>query len=525
MIIKNIEKSLLEIKVDRMDLSIDMNNYKTFFKAYIGIEDSEALNLVLFNLNTEFKNRSDVIFVENLFKLTTNSDLIEKAKLDFSLVEKSNFEQSQINLVSDIGLNTTLLKNLDKLFDILKNEISHSKLNFGTKFILWIREYLKDIKLDIQNIPKIIYYGNIKKHESYFLMYLNMCGFDVLYLNPNGISNINVISKYTNSIEIIENPTILENISLKERILDGKTIHKTTINTVATITATVKQQFQDELYNETGMAISSWQLQKLKLKSIILHTTFEEIRIYYNQGLTFRPHYESKNGILNAPVFFSKITGIHDKDEDYYDFINFLKKENNTLFLEFNGDENILKSKDFDRNDFKLVYAINDDCSINRNKTVNQNSFEISILETSMQNKILDTLEEVLQSKYFIDELSKTEKVKLLHFVLNLNRKLLLLLENFDYGKMNPKLILYINDRVSMSPEFCGILLLLHKLGFDILLLTPIGSKDIEKVLDDSIIDKHKLSKVVEDFNLSELEKLKSNSKNFINKLLEKLKI
>ena len=54
-----------------------------------------------------------------------------------------------------------------------------------------------------------------------------------------------------------------------------------------------------------------------------------------------------------------------------------------------------------------------------------------------------------------------------------------------------------------MSIEFCAILLLLHKLGMDILLLTPVASKDIEKVLNHDAVNFHRLSKIVDRFNLS----------------------
>lgn len=524
MIIKNIEQEFLQSKVDRMD-SVTGLDYKSIFKAYIGIEDSESLDLALFKFNNEFKNRKDVVFIENLLQITTDFNSIEKAKEDYQLVERTNFKQSGLRLVNDLSFNSVLLDNLDKLFELLDNEIKHTKANFATKFMLWIRDYLSDLKLENSEIPKCVYYGNIKKHESYFLMFLNMCGFDVLYINPNGLSNIKIVSSYTSKLEIYENPIISEVISLKERVLNGEVIDKSTVNKATTVTAHAQRKIQEELYNDTGMIIDSWQLQDCQLKPIMLNTTFEEISIYYNQALNFRPHYKSSNGIIEAPVFFSKIIGVHDKDDDYYDFVNTIKKNENTLFLEFLGNENILKTKEFTKADFKLTYLIDTNGNIDRKGTVNENEFEISILETKLQNKILDALEDVFKSRFFVEEIGTNDKVQMLHFALNLNRKLLLLIENFAYGRVNPKLVLYINERVSMSKEFCAMLLLMNKLGVDVLLLTPVGSKDIEKVLDENIVDTHRLSKIVERFNLSELEQLKSSGKSFIGKLFDKFKI
>lgn len=524
MIIKNLEQEFLQSKVDRMD-SITGLDYKTIFKAYIGVEDSESLDLTLFKLKNELGKRKDVVFIENFITITTDFDSIEKAKSDYQCVEQSNFKQSGLKLVNDFSLNSILLDNLDKLFVLLDKEIMHSKVNFATKFMLWIRDYLNNLKLENSEIPKCIYYGNIKKHESYFLMFLNMCGFDVLYINPNGLSNINIASNYTSKLEVYENPTISESISFKQRVSNGEVIDKSSINKATTITANAQKKIQEELFKDTGMVIDSWQLQDCQLKPIILDTTFEEISIYYNQALNFRPHYRCSNGIIEAPVFLSKIIGVHEKNDDYYDFVNKIKKDENTLFLEFLGNENILKTKEFTKTDFKLTYLIDNNGNIDRKGTVNENEFEISILDTKLQNKILDALEDVFKSRFFVDEISNNDKVQMLHFALNLNRKLLLLIENFAYGSVNPKLVLYINERVSMSKEFCAMLLLMNKLGVDVLLLTPVGSKDIEKVLDENIVDIHRLSKIVESFSLSELEQIKSSGKNFIGKLFDKFKI
>lgn len=524
MIIKKIEKELLENKVDRVDTVTGLE-YKNIFKAYIGLEDSDLLDLTLFKLKNEFKNRNDVIFVENLFQVTTDFDSIEKTKEEYRNVEYSNFTQSGIKLVNDVCLNSALLSNLDKLFSIIDNEIRHTKSNFAIKFMLWIKDYLKNVQLDNQEIPKCIYYGNIKKHESYFLMFLNMCGFDVLYINPNGFSNIKNVERYNDNLEVYEYQIVQNFVHFQKRVENGKIIDKSTINKATTVTAHAQKRIQEELLNDTGLILDSWQLQDKQIKPLILNTTLDEIGIYYNQPLNFRPHYKLNADNLEAPVFFSKIIGVHENDRDYYNFVNNMRKNENTLFLEYNGDEGILKAKEFSKADFRLTYLIDSEGNINRKDTVNKNEFEISILDTKLQNKILDALEEVFKSRFFIEEITNNDRVQMLHFALNLDRKLLLLLENFAYGKVNPKLVLYINTRISLSKEFVAMFLLMNKLGMDVFLLTPVASKDVEKVLEESIVDTHKLFKIVESFNLSELEQLKTSGKSFINKLFNKLKI
>ena len=43
-------------------------------------------------------------------------------------------------------------------------------------------DYNPKIKKDIIN-PKVLFYGEIKKHEIYFLIFLSKLGCDVIYIN------------------------------------------------------------------------------------------------------------------------------------------------------------------------------------------------------------------------------------------------------------------------------------------------------------------------------------------------------
>ena len=140
--IKNIENEFLETKVDRLDSYTGLD-YKNIFKAYIGLEDSDNLDLTLYKLNNKLKNKKDAIFITNSLAMTNNFDLIEKTKTEYSIVEKSNFTNSRIKLVNNTSLNSLILTNLDTLFTLIDSEIRHNKSNFAIKIMTWIKEYLK----------------------------------------------------------------------------------------------------------------------------------------------------------------------------------------------------------------------------------------------------------------------------------------------------------------------------------------------------------------------------------------------
>jgi len=57
--------------------------------------------------------------------------------------------------------------------------------NFVSKLILWMYEYIPQLyKISSPWNPKVLYYGNIKKHYVYYLILLSQIGCDVLYINP-----------------------------------------------------------------------------------------------------------------------------------------------------------------------------------------------------------------------------------------------------------------------------------------------------------------------------------------------------
>lgn len=66
-------------------------------------------------------------------------------------------------------------------------------LNFGVKLLYWIKTYKHDILRTSDKSKKILFYGSIKKHETYFLILLSKLGFDILILNPS--SSIDGIRK------------------------------------------------------------------------------------------------------------------------------------------------------------------------------------------------------------------------------------------------------------------------------------------------------------------------------------------
>ncbi|MCY6959794.1 serine protease [Clostridium brassicae] len=124
-------------------------------------------------------------------------------------------------------------KEIMDLYDVNnKDKSKTARKNFGIKLLLWMNKYLKHFfenKCDVNIRNKVMFYGDIKEHEIYFLILLSKLGCDIVYINPkedidykvpqiNNFSNVIRNSKTSSSlIEIsFDNIEIKKNCILKE---------------------------------------------------------------------------------------------------------------------------------------------------------------------------------------------------------------------------------------------------------------------------------------------------------------------
>ncbi|OLS40983.1 trypsin-like peptidase domain-containing protein [Bacillus sp. MRMR6] len=110
----------------------------------------------------------------------------------------------------------TLFKEIIKLYD--QNNAakgSSARRNFGIKFLIWMNCYVKELfdeYFNFNHIPKVIYYGDIKKHEQYLLLFLSNMGCDVLYINPKEDMK-EILPQINNRSILIKQPYTTQGIS------------------------------------------------------------------------------------------------------------------------------------------------------------------------------------------------------------------------------------------------------------------------------------------------------------------------
>ena len=483
------------------------NGYQNYFISYIGVNDEDIYNSEIYNLNREINNRKNIcLFKQNILN-PDDFDIISYLKNKVSKYNGSVFDLD-IDLVKYEDINNRIKRGFDILLRQEEKSFNNDrvKFNFIIKVMSWIRIYINPLVIDYKDAPKVVVYGDIKKHELYFLLILYFAGFDILYINPNGLSEIANIDAKKFNIEITQNKIIDETISFDERVERGEIVERSSIKKAYTVGAQASRKISDELLNDSGF-IKPWQLQNRNIKTLLLSSTVDEVDIYWKEPLKLRPGFNFDNEIVTLPVFFTKIDGVYRDLDEYYCLLDKLQIKDFSYFIDY--DENIRPlSRPFTREGYNLSFYISNTFKINQKAIIKDGGFSISNLSLKWQETILSKVEETILSDMFIEGLSKDDIVRGLYTVLNMNEKLIYMINSFDYSNVNPKLIIYIEQMKMFTKEIVFLLLVLSKVGFDIVIFTPGGVNCVENIINSQIVDIHRLDVI--NYNL----KYKSNNYN-----------
>lgn len=514
-------------------IGLPMPLIPTYFYRYIGMKESEDKYYnELFNLDKRLQSLNHLYlkFIKNI-PLVSNPDLVTKTQMVWK--DLGEFDISKKNLLfslllrtnvfpkfNDNLLDSTFIRSFMLIVDIfLKTEknINLSKIkNFSLKILTWSHqflpqlfkhfEYQKKSNVDVCN-PKILYYGDIKKHEIIFLILLSHLGCDILYVNSFNdeaffkIEDPNVYSKLLE----FNNKTMLKEFPKEEILLREETTAFKASREIATI-----------IHNEDDGVYKPWQFENYKTRPKTLKTTFDELKILWNETARMRSGFKVDNGTVYIPNLFAKISGIHMDINSYWNEVKEFKSNENTLFISKIPFTKVTsKSSDL----YTCGYLINKDGLIDRKALLQNKIYTFSYLKTPLQETIIEKINHLFKTSMLKKPLDKAFKLKILITILSIDTKILRLIQQFDYPSKVPKLVLFDNDEDLFNDEDSIILSFLNLMGFDILILTPTGYNNIEQKIHEKYFDIFKLENVKFDLELPNFNSLsrpkKDNSNSF----------
>lgn len=280
---------------------------------------------------------------------------------------------------------------------------------------------------------------------------------------------------------------------------------------------------------------------------LTLDCTEEDISSALNESIVVRPYFEYKGNNVKMPVFFTCIKGVYNDIGEYLKLMNTCEKSrNNTVIKNVNElltekplmggffkntrieevlsekiNININKIKEtvgsvFNINEYK--YAKYFDKSLNQFKideVIHGTDKGLSKYSVEMQKYLLNKLNSYLNGYYFTTQIDDVEKLKLLECIANLNNEIVSKINNFEISTVSPKIILFLEKANSLSNLDILLLGYLHTLGMDIIIFTPSGASNLDRVLSKNMFSTLPLDKLNSEVSLNSINQIRKALKRF----------
>lgn len=398
----------------------------------------------------------------------------------------------------------------------LKNEsfVNTSKMEtFVVKMLIWLQRILPRLFPTSQipkDIPKIIFYGDIKAHEIYFLIFLSLIGMDVLYIHTEPtkeqrFSQIDPSDTFSRKMEY-PNSFPLEPFPLEEKRVRKKTV-----------TYEAKEEIESFLYGEDVGLFKTRQYEEGLTKPITLRTTHDEMKILWHEEAKIRPEFQVENDTVFVPNLFVKVSGTYPVLEEYWNELFELKSTVNTVFKEKVDFTPITYSR---QEMYSTSFVLDENELIDKEKLFKHPLYKLSYLNQTVQDFIVSKMNELIKSDMFLQEMTTDLRVKILMTIITMDKEFLRLVESFDFTGKVPKIVVYDNKPDNFTETDIILLCFFNLVGADILIYTPTNYNNIEAWINPNYFDVHQLPSVQFDLEMPrELPKLRTS---FFKKLFKR---
>lgn len=447
--------------------------------ALIGFDSEDVYTNMLVKFKESFAGlKKQLIFIEKPLD-NPNADEVRAlgAVPRTSTAEMIDALALLIDLKGDPTRTALARKSLRELLNSLNTGNQTVVLNYGNKLVTWLYRCTQARRYSVryEDIPVVLYYGDISQSELYFLNFMSRCGFDTVYITPN---------KTNLGLAVDKNPEgRLQIFELPQSKASGKYPDKAVKMKMATVAYSAERDLDNMLYGgDTGIYRS---FQFPNSQSVTLKTTFEEIGILWKQEARFRQGFSTSGNLVSIPNIFAKISGVSDGNLAGYweDVRSKLTPETILVVKKPNPTEQTAT----DLSAYRSFYR-NGQIDTERLKSSTLNKY--SYLPDRLQDMLFYKLQETVSSGFI--KLSGDELMcAVLHFGLNLSKDFLKLIQRFDFTRVIPKLIYIdaVEDTFTLSE--CIQTVLCSLIGFDVLIYTPTGYKNLETFVSNDAFEEH----------------------------------
>ncbi len=481
------------------------SEFKPVFIRYIGVEKSTEYNDVLKTLVTKIQGDSEhSIFFDGQIPMTAEFNLLNSVKAELASMDVSHISTQDITLFTDVERNQKFLKALEYVVNlaIMQEHFPNDSVrnNFICKMILYAYLYTFNLKVESNNTCKCIYYGDISRHDIYFLMLLHKMNFDVVYINPAREEYWSELDSDHLS-EIHKNKEILPILTLAERIKDANVLEMN-----ESMTLQFERQIEDEMFTNTGV-FRPWQFRDGNTIPVFFNSTLIDLEQNWTAPAKVRTGFKVDGKTVYVPNFFHYVEGEYKKIEDYARIVNLCAYSENTLLVRGDGRTMITNIQPEDSK-FQLMFCQLGDGTFDIEEIKKLPFYTLSVYNEYTQNLMLNKINETIKDfAFFKDPLdTKEEKIEFAMLVLELDKTVIRLIDNFDFTNDIPKITVFLDNENKLSRDAYFILAYLNKIGFDIAVFSPAGMSEINIHVQDSRYNYNRLDTINYERSLESLK-------------------
>ncbi|MDE7361273.1 MAG: YceG family protein [Oscillospiraceae bacterium] len=479
--------------------------------ALIGFDEETVYTNMLVKFKESFAGlKKQLIFIEKPLE-NPNADEVRAlgSVPRTSTAEMIEALAMSISLSGDPTRTALARRTLTELLGELNTGNQTVVLNYGNKLITWLYRCTQARKYAVryEDIPVILYYGDISQSEMYFLNFMSRCGFDTVYISPDKKNSALVIDKNLGGrMQIFELPQSKESGSYPNKSIKMK---------VATVAYSAERDLDTMLYGgDTGIYRS---FQFPNSQSVTLKTTFEEIAILWKQEARFRTGFTTAGNLVSVPNIFAKISGVEDGNlNNYWEDIRQRLTPDTTLIVKGKNPE----EPEPDMGVYRQFYR-NGQYDVEKLKASTLNKF--SYLPDRIQDMMFYKLQETASCGFL--KLQGDELMcRILYHGMNIVTKAFLqTVQKFDFTRAIPKLIYIDAVEDTFTVWECIQLVLCNLIGYDILIYTPTGYKNLETYVSPDAFEEHIMNQFLYDMEVPKF-KIPSEEKSggFFGKLFGK---
>ena len=479
----------------------DKNIYYNCFVRMAGTDDKAMYTSELYKFYSDIKNSNRNVVICDKGLGIPSVDEISK-------VRRGIYNTAE-NMALDIAKNINYNLNKDICDIIRKNFVEiileesrniNGPLNRVTNkavyIMCWLNRFVYDLykNIDYRSIPVFILFGvSENENQGLFLRFLSRLPVDVVVISPD-INKECVINdkllfekKLTYSVDMNVFPR--DNVALRA----GTTAYH------------AERELENIMYTDSGLYKNR---QYNKADSLSLNTMYEEIYILWEQDMKYRPNFQTLDDVVKMPVIYAKVSGVKEGNT-----INYWKDIKRLLVK----DTYLIKKAPFikgtDRNPIK-PYSTEffKNRRLIREKIKNHNAYQYKFIRDEMQEHILDKLEMLINSRIIKGTFERGTEYTIISTVLNLNKDILRLIQNFDFTKKNPKIVFINTGEKTYSLEDAIVTAFLNLIGFDIIFFVPTGYKGIELYFNECEPEEHQIGEYMYDLPVPDFNRISSAS-------------